>query len=376
MQKLCLYSSLAFYPMHWEAFKYICSHYAVQGYIICDTPPEIPNVHKQLGWADPTLEAEELGITIYQIPDCDRHTKVKYLCKTLKTINPDVIWVQEEPTNYFLFHILKLYYFNQKIRIVTAVCENIFPKQTGFKELIRRSLWLRLNGLMAVATTSIEGIHSVGFPKKVPTSTLVAGNQSPPDNLQPLPLPFVKLPDDFIVGFVGRICEEKGWKILLQAIAQLPSNYKCIIVGDGEQINELKLWIEKPELKSRVFYMGLLPKVELWGFYLTIHCLVVPSLTTSTWKEQFGGVLTDGMVMGIPVIGSNSGAIPEVLGEAGLVTNEGSIEELKKSLKDLYQNANLRSKLSEIGKARFKEEFSIQTYAKKIAINLNITKLL
>lgn len=82
------------------------------------------------------------------------------------------------------------------------------------------------------------------------------------------------------------------------------------------------------------------------------------------------------MVMGIPVIGSNSGAIPEVLGEAGLVTNEGSIEELKKSLKDLYQNANLRSKLSEIGKARFKEEFSIQTYAKKIAINLNITKLL
>jgi len=372
MQKLCLYSSQAFYPMHWEAFKYICSHYAVQGYIICDTPPEIPNVHKQLGWIDPTLESEKLGINIYKVPDGDREIKAKYLCKTLKTINPDIIWVQEEPTNYFLFHILKLYYFNQKARIVTAVCENIFPKQIGIKQLVRQLLWLRLNGLMAVANTSIEGIQSVGFPKKVPTSTLVAGNQSPPENLHPLPLPFTKLPDDFVVGFVGRICEEKGWKVLLQAIAQLPSNFKCIIAGDGEQVNELKLWIDNPELKHRVFYLGLLPKMELWQFYLTLDSLVVPSLTTTTWKEQFGGVLADGMAMGIPIVASSSGAIPEVLGKAGLVTGEGSIEDIKKYLNILYQNANLRNDLSKTGKKRFKEEFCINAYAKKIAIHLSI----
>ncbi|MFM7887249.1 MAG: glycosyltransferase family 4 protein [Pseudanabaena sp.] len=362
--------------MHWEAFKYICSHYAVQGCIISDTPPEIPNVHKQLGWVDPTLESEKLGISIYQVPDGDREIKAKYLCETLKTINPDVIWVQEEPTNYFLFHILKLYFFNQKTRIVTAVCENIFPKQMGIKQLIRQLLWLRLNGLMAVATTSIEGIQAVGFPKKIPTSTLVAGNQSPPKNLYPLSLPFAKSPDDFVVGFVGRICEEKGWKILLQAISRLPSNYRCIIVGDGEQINELKLWLEKPELKSRVFHMGLLPKLELWRFYLMIDCLVVPSLTTSTWKEQFGGVLTDGMAMGIPIIGSDSGAIPEVLSKVGLITAEGNVKDLVSALQKIYKTPRLRKQLSNVGKQRFNQEFSIPAYAQKIANTLAISSKL
>ena len=50
-----------------------------------------------------------------------------------------------------------------------------------------------------------------------------------------------------------------------------------------------------------------------------LDALVLPSESTPLWKEQFGHVLIEAMACGVPVVGSDSGAIPEVIGEAGLL---------------------------------------------------------
>lgn len=372
-QKLLLYSQLAFYPMHREAFVYICEHYPVTGYVIADSPPPLPGVHQSLGSADPDLMRIHGQLPdIRYMPEGYNATKTRWLLQQLRDIQPDAIWVQEEPTSYFLFQILRHYWFNRRPRIVSAVCENIFGRGNFLKQTAKRLLWSRLDGLLAVATASAEGIQTVGMPRSVPVHNLVAGALLPPEQVSPCELPFTRQPDDFIIGFAGRIVEEKGWKVLLTALMMLPQNFKCLIAGSGPQENGLREWMQRPGLMNRVHYFGLLPKDDLWRFYAALDVFVLLSLTTPRWKEQFGGVLADSMAMGVPIIGSDSGAIPEVVDGAGLIVPEGDAVALANRLREMQQNPAMRQQMSAIGKRRFQDEFAIPAYARKIACALGL----
>jgi glycosyltransferase involved in cell wall biosynthesis len=370
-ERLILFSRLAFYPMHWQAFRYLCTYYAVQGTLIANAPPFIPDVHRQLGWIDPQREAAPFDVRL--VPQGNKVAKVLWLRRELRQLQPDVIWVQEEPTDPYLLEILALYRFKRAPRIVTAVCENIFDHwQIRFTRPFWRFLWSRLNGLLGIATASLDGIHEVGMPTSIPAHTLVAGALEPPQQVQPTELPFERRIDDFVVGFAGRLCEEKGWKILLNALRELPANYKCVLAGDGPQREELQTWLKQPDLAGRVFYVGLLPRAELLRFYRALDCLAVPSLTFPRWKEQFGGVLADGLAMGLPLIGSDSGAIPEVIGPAGLIVPENNSAALAEAIHRLATQSELCRQFSAAGRQRFAAEFAIPAYARKIAQGLQL----
>ncbi len=96
-----------------------------------------------------------------------------------------------------------------------------------------------------------------------------------------------------------------------------------------------------------------------------LDVLVLPSRTTSVWKEQFGRVLTEAMACKVPVVGSSSGAIPEVIGDAGLVYPEGDIRELAECLRLLMQSRELRGRLSERGYKRVKSLYTQDVIAEK-----------
>jgi glycosyltransferase involved in cell wall biosynthesis len=172
---------------------------------------------------------------------------------------------------------------------------------------------------------------------------------------------------EFIIGFAGNICERKGWKILLAALSQLPPRFKCVLAGTGAQEAELLLLLQLPPLKGRCLFLGLLPKSQMWGFYKGVNCIVVPSLTTGSWVEQFGSVTAEAMASGTPVIGSSSGAIPEVISEAGLIFSEGSIRELCDCIHKLAASPSLREELKSKGINRFRQNFSIPAYVEKLA---------
>jgi glycosyltransferase involved in cell wall biosynthesis len=370
-ERLVMFSRLAFYPMHWRAFHYLCTHYAVQGTLIANTPPFIPSVHQQLGWVDPQREAAAFDVRL--MPHVNQAAKALWLRRELRRLQPDVIWVQEEPTDPYLLEILALYRFKRAPRIVTAVCENIFDHwQIRVTRPLWRFFWSRLDGLLGIATASLDGIREAGMPASIPAYTLVAGALEPPAQVEPALLPFDRHVDDFVVGFAGRICAEKGWKVLLDALRALPANYKCVLAGDGPQRAELQAWLTQPELSGRVFYMGLLPRAELLEFYRALDCLAVPSLTFPRWKEQFGGVLADGLAMGLPLIGSNSGAIPEVIGSAGLIVPENDSAALAEAMRRLATQPELGRQFSTAGHQRFAAEFAIPAYARKLAHGLQL----
>ncbi|MCL4552174.1 MAG: glycosyltransferase family 4 protein, partial [Candidatus Marsarchaeota archaeon] len=264
------------------------------------------------------------------------------------------------------------YFFDRRPRIVTAVCENLFGAEGARGRFLSPLLWRRLDGLLGVAAPSIEGIRAVGMPSRVPAFTLVAGAISPAEEVQPLRLPFSRPEDVFVLGFAGRLCEEKGWKVLLSALRLLPASVKCVIAGDGPQLAELQVLMDDLRLRGRVFYLGLLPKAELWRFYRSLNALVLPSLTFPHLKEQFGGVLADAMALGVPIIGSNSGAIPEVTGPAGLIVPENDPAALAQAIHCLTENPLLWDQLAKAGPQRFESEFAIPAYARKIAKGLRL----
>ena len=104
----------------------------------------------------------------------------------------------------------------------------------------------------------------------------------------------------FTIGYIGRIVPEKGVKILLRATAQLDGNWRLRLVGDGPARDEMKALAYSLAVSENVTFAGQLPSAELPSEYRKIDVLVLPSLTRSNWKEQFGRVLVEAMASGVP----------------------------------------------------------------------------
>lgn len=127
-----------------------------------------------------------------------------------------------------------------------------------------------------------------------------------------------------------------------------------IFIGDGQ----LRSWLEETS-KNHPNIIVLPPQKseDLAYFYKIIDVLVLPSKTTKSWKEQFGRVLIEAMASGVKVVGSNSGAIPEVINGCGAIFKEGDVDDLKNAIiKELDINRD-RNKLQERAKLASVENF-------------------
>ncbi|MGC8786067.1 MAG: glycosyltransferase, partial [Anaerolineae bacterium] len=121
----------------------------------------------------------------------------------------------------------------------------------------------------------------------------------------------------FVIGYAGRLVEEKGVQALLRAVSELPGNWRLRIVGDGPYRPALEALAKTLGIEGRVSFEPSIPSGEMPYFLNSLDVLVLPSLTRRNWKEQFGRVLVEAMACEVPVIGSSSGEIPHLIAEAG-----------------------------------------------------------
>ena len=161
-----------------------------------------------------------------------------------------------------------------------------------------------------------------------------------------------------IIGYMGRLVSEKGILHLCQALEGLMNRpWKLVVVGAGPLQKDLEeQW--RPRFGERMILAGPGARADLPDYLKCFDILVVPSYSTPAWKEQFGYIIVEAMAAGVAVIGSSSGAIPEVLGEAGAVFPEGDIPRLQATLARLMESSDERNRLSRLGRARAHEAFS------------------
>ena len=380
-KRILFYSRYVFYePLH-AVFSELCDRFRLDGHIITHEKPEAPKVYAPEGFLTPQsagLENVPDFVTILPANILVRE-KVALLKKEIDRIHPDYIWAHEEPTDSFVNEMLRWFYFRQTPRIVVSVVENIWRSGYSFREryarLRRKWLWKRYDGVLGATTKSIDAIWSFGMPRSVPTRVAWLPHVPPPTASNSEDGCFLpkKTEGAIFIGFAGRIIAAKGWRVLLAALTLLPEAFKCLIAGTGDEESELRLWCLVPPLRSRVHYLGLLEKAKLWDFYRALDIFVLPSLTSSTWMEQFGSVLAEAMSCGVPVIGSSSGAIPEVVGDCGIVVEENNPGALAKAICTLAGDTQLRTAYSQRGLLRFQREFSHTAYAEKLAAALGLT---
>lgn len=180
--------------------------------------------------------------------------------------------------------------------------------------------------------------------------------------------PAVQRPDrPFTIGYFGRLVPEKGLSNLLNASARLTGDWRLRIVGSGPEESALKAQAAGLGIADRVCFDAYQPSTAMPDLYRELDVFVLPSLTRPNWKEQFGRVLIEAMSSGVPVVGSDSGAIPDVIGNAGLVFPEGDSASLYGHLATLQQDAELQAHLAESGRARVLEHFTHASVASTTA---------
>jgi glycosyltransferase involved in cell wall biosynthesis len=169
----------------------------------------------------------------------------------------------------------------------------------------------------------------------------------------------------FVVGFMGRLVEEKGVDTLLAALGRLPEDVTALLVGSGPFQPDLEKLCLQLGLAERVRWVPAVASHKVPDYLNAFDVLVLPSRTRPTWKEQFGRVLIEAMSCELPVIGSDSGEIPRVIGEAGCTFPEGDVLALASALRQLRNDAALCSRLGPRGRVRVLAHFTQAEVARK-----------
>jgi glycosyltransferase involved in cell wall biosynthesis len=166
----------------------------------------------------------------------------------------------------------------------------------------------------------------------------------------------------FVVGFVGRFSPEKGVDTLIRALALLPRDCVLVLVGHGPERSKLEALAQAHGvLETRVRWVSWVDSENIAEYMNAFDALVLPSKTRRNIKEQFGRVLVEAMSCETCVVASDAGEIPNVVGDAGLIFQEGDERELADRLRRLMDSPGLSETLRRRGRQRVVERF---TYAR------------
>lgn len=168
-----------------------------------------------------------------------------------------------------------------------------------------------------------------------------------------------------MIVFLGRLVEAKGLRILTAALEQMDRSlpWSLLLLGSGPMKSELEQWAESRGWASRV-RVQLVKHDEVPRYLAAADLMVAPSQTMPNWKEQFGRMLIEAFACAIPVLASDSGEIPHVVGSSGLIVGEKDVAGWRDAIARLLADSGLRQRLGQAGLARI-DEFSVKTVAKQ-----------
>lgn len=278
-------------------------------------------------------------------------------------VRPDIVHLDEEPYNYATFHALQ-----QVRRLVPSARTLFFTWQNLLRSYpppfswMERYVYRYADAAIAGSNEARSVLQSKGFNKPI----RVIPQFGVPDTF--FADPSRRANATVVIGFAGRLVEAKGVILLLHALANVRGDWQLKILGSGPLRATLEKLTRQLELETRVRFQEWIPSAEMPHFYRSLDILVAPSLTQANWKEQFGRVIMEAMACGVAVIGSSSGEIPHVIGDAGLVFPEGDVAALTAALQRLVNDPAARARLGARGSQRAREKFSqarvvAETYA-------------
>jgi phosphatidyl-myo-inositol dimannoside synthase len=165
-----------------------------------------------------------------------------------------------------------------------------------------------------------------------------------------------------VVGFVGRFVPAKGLHLLMQALDAVVGPWRALFLGAGKMQQEMQTWAAKHGDRVRILRA---PHDEVPSYVSAMDILCAPSQTTSAWREQFGRMVVEAFACAVPVIGSDSGEIATVLGDAGVVVGERDVASWTRAIQDLLGDPEKRRTLGLRGLEQAKKRYAWSVIAQQ-----------
>ncbi|HEV3220499.1 MAG TPA: glycosyltransferase family 4 protein [Candidatus Acidoferrales bacterium] len=178
-------------------------------------------------------------------------------------------------------------------------------------------------------------------------SDLLASSQMPSIHSSPASLAF---------AYVGRLVEEKGLRLLLDAAKQLKDEgyaFRVKFIGDGPERASLETQMAKLSLQDQVQFMGFLRGEQLESALADVSVIMMPSV----WEETAGLAAIEQMMRARLVIAADIGGLGEVVGDAGLKFPAGDTRGLVARMREVLNDPGIVSELGSRARARAMEVF-------------------
>ncbi|HLX56752.1 MAG TPA: glycosyltransferase family 4 protein [Ktedonobacteraceae bacterium] len=284
------------------------------------------------------------------------------LGRIMRETHPEIVHIDEEPYNFATFHAMRLAR-KIKARSLFFTWQNLYrsyPPPFRQMELYNyRHARVALAGNRDAADVlkrkgysgPIRIIPQFGFDTGIYKRSVARAPRTPGS--------------PFTLGFLGRLVENKGLPTMIEALTTLPDYCRVVFIGNGPMKSVLEEQAARQGVSERVTFRSGVPTYEVPLALQELDVLVLPSLTRPNWKEQFGRVLAEAMSCETPVIGSDSGEIPYVIGDAGLVFPEGNASELSARVRQLLDAPELYATLARKGRQRVLENYTQEQIARQ-----------
>ena len=168
-----------------------------------------------------------------------------------------------------------------------------------------------------------------------------------------------------MIGFAGRLVPERGLDLLFQACVSVHGTWHLNVVGSGPEQERLEQLAERLGIAARISWVGGRPASEWHQVWPTLHCLAVPSRTTNSWYDAGGHHVLEAMAHGVPVVAAQTGALPDIVGDGGLMVPEDDPGRLGEAIRELQQDPDRRRSLAQAARRRMLQEFTEDVLARK-----------
>ena len=290
------------------------------------------------------------------------------LAQLLREFQPDVIDLWEEPWGLVSAQACRLRrLLLPQAKIISETEQNIYKILPPPFESFRRYTLQQADYVVARSAEALDVTRRKGYggPAQVIPNAVDTALFRPLNRLecrQSLNL----APNRFIAGYIGRLVEEKGLRDMVDALAFCPEHVNLLFVGEGPYQAALEQRARELGKTEQVRFLPRRPLEELPVVMNALDTLVLVSRTTGRWKEQFGRVLIEAHACRIPVIGSTSGAIPEVVGGGGLIVPEQNPRALADAMLQLAADPEPGSRLGEVGRGQVEQQYTWRQVAERM----------
>lgn len=308
-------------------------------------PSSWPDAGSESVLTDEPFPVHELEVLRGGDVNRHRYADSERLRSVIASVRPDLVDVHEEPFSLATRQVLAL---AGDVPCVAYAAQNVdkrFPPP--FAQYERRAL-ARLRGIYPCSRQAASVVRGKGFAGVV--EVLPLGFEG--DNYGPGEQRATDA--EVVLGLVGRLVPEKGVLDAVEVLAHLRQNRpaRLVVIGRGPEEAAGRERADTLGVGDAVTWLPWQGGEEMAEAYRHMHVVLLPSRATNTWVEQYGRVIVEAQASGAVVVGYASGAIPEVMGEAGEVVPEGEVDALAAAVVDVLGDEARYQRLRAQGLAR------------------------